>query len=248
MEQTKIYTALRGVRGRKPVNLAALEGLLVRFSQLVLEQRWIAEIDINPLLASPERLIALDARIVLHAPGVTPEQLPKAAIRPYPLRYVSNWTMKDGNVVTIRPIRPEDEPLMVKFHETLSDRSVYLRYFSSLSLSRRVAHERLLRICFGDYDREMVLVAEHTDAATGDRRIFGVGRMTKLHVGNEAEVAALVSDQYQKQGLGFELLRRIVDIARDEKLALASAEMLPTTMACKPSSGASDFGLSRMKI
>ena len=227
MEQTKIYTALRGVRGRKPVNLAALEGLLVRFSQLVLEQRWIAEIDINPLLASPERLIALDARIVLHAPGVTPEQLPKAAIRPYPLRYVSNWTMKDGNVVTIRPIRPEDEPLMVKFHETLSDRSVYLRYFSSLSLSRRVAHERLLRICFGDYDREMVLVAEHTDAATGDRRIFGVGRMTKLHVGNEAEVAALVSDQYQKQGLGFELLRRIVDIARDEKLALASAEMLP---------------------
>jgi len=60
--------------------------------------------------------------------------------------------MKDGSAVTIRPIRPEDEPLLVRFHETLSDRSVYLRYFCSLSLSRRVAHERLLRICFGDYD------------------------------------------------------------------------------------------------
>jgi acetyltransferase len=230
MEQTRIFTALKGVRGRKAVNLAALEGLLVRFSQFVLEQRWIAEIDINPLLASPDRLLALDARIVLHAPGVTLDQLPKPAIRPYPLQYVSNWTMKDGNEVTIRPIRPEDEPLLVKFHETLSDRSVYLRYFSSLSLSRRVAHERLLRICFGDYDREMVLVAEQTDAATGDRHILGVGRMNKLRVGNEAEVAALVSDQYQHLGLGHELLRRIIDIARDEKISHASAEMLPDNL------------------
>jgi len=138
--------------------------------------------------------------------------------------------MNDGNQVTIRPIRPEDEPLIAKFHETLSDRSVYLRYFCSLSLSRRVAHERLLRICFGDYDREMALVAEHTDPGTGERRIFGVGRMNKLHGKNEAEVAALVSDKYQKLGLGYELLRRIVQIARDEKLSLVSAEMLPDNM------------------
>src|SRR5208337_2409267 len=145
--------------------------------------------------------------------------------------YVSNWTMTDGTEVTIRPIRPEDEPLMVKFHETLSDRSVYLRYFCSLSLSRRVAHERLLRICFVDYDREMVLVAEHTDPATGERRIMGVGRMNKLHAKNEAEVAALVTDQYQKMGLGHELLRRIVQIARDEKVGAVSAEMLPDNLA-----------------
>ncbi|MGB8581009.1 MAG: GNAT family N-acetyltransferase [Candidatus Sulfotelmatobacter sp.] len=131
----------------------------------------------------------------------------------------------------IRPIRPEDEPLMVKFHETLSDRSVYLRYFCSLSLSRRVAHERLLRICFGDYDREMALVAELTDSATGEHRIMGVGRLSKLRSGNEAEVAVLVSDQYQKLGLGYELLRRIVEIARDEKLSQVSAEMLPDNLA-----------------
>ena len=231
MEQTKIFTALQGVRGRKPVNMAALESLLVRFSQLVLEQRFIAEIDINPLLASPERLLALDARIVLHAPGLTRDQLPKPAIRPYPLKYVWPWTMGDGTPVNIRPIRPEDEPLIAKFHETLSDHSVYLRYFCSLSLSRRVAHERLLRICFGDYDREMALVAEHTDSATGERRILGVGRMNKLHGKNEAEVAALVSDKYQKLGLGFELLRRVVQIARDEKLSQVSAEMLPDNLA-----------------
>ncbi|MGB8008952.1 MAG: bifunctional acetate--CoA ligase family protein/GNAT family N-acetyltransferase [Terriglobales bacterium] len=230
MEQTKIFSALKGVRGRKPVNMVALESLLVRFSQFVLEQRWIKEIDINPLLASPDRMIALDARIVLHGPEVTRDQLPKPAIRPYPLRYVSTWTMKSGNEITIRPIRAEDEPLMVKFHETLSDRSVYLRYFSSLSLSRRVAHERLFRICFVDYDREMVLVAEETDPGTGERRILGVGRMNKLRLKNEAEVAALVSDQYQHMGLGHELLRRIVDIAREEKVAHVSAEMLPDNL------------------
>jgi len=231
MEQTRIFTALKGVRGRQPVNLVALEQLLVRFSQLVLEQKWIAEIDINPLLASPERMLALDARIVLHGPAVTLDQLPKPAIRPYPLQYVSSWTMKDGNQVTIRPIRPEDEPLMVKFHETLSDRSVYLRYFASLSLSRRVAHERLLRICFGDYDREMALVAERTDPATGNRAIMAVGRMNKLHGKTEAEVAVLISDQYQNQGLGYELLRRVVEISRDEKLTRVSAEMMPDNLA-----------------
>ena len=231
MEQTLIFTALKGVRGRKPVNLAALENLLVRFSQLVLEQRWIAEIDINPLLASPERFLALDARVVLHGSGVTLDQLPKPAIRPYPSQYVAPWTMKDGNQVIIRPIRPEDELLMVKFHETLSDRSVYLRYFCSLSLSRRVAHERLLRICFGDYDREMVLVAERTDPGTGERRIIAVGRMNKLHAGNEAEVAVLVSDQYQKLGLGNELLCRVIHVARDEKLSRVSAEMLTDNVA-----------------
>ena len=231
MEQTRIFTALKGVRGRKPVNLAALEQLLVRFSQLVVEQPWISEIDINPLLASPERLLALDARVVLHGPAVTLDQLPKPAIRPYPLQYVWSWITKDGKPVTIRPIRAEDEPLMVKFHETLSDRTVYLRYFCSLSLSRRVAHERLLRICFGDYDREMVLVAERTDARTGERRILGVGRMNKFQTGNEAEVAVLVSDQYQGLGLGNQLLGRVLQIARDEKLSRVSAEMLTDNVA-----------------
>jgi acetyltransferase len=231
MEQTRIFTALKGVRGRKPVDISALEHLLVRFSQLVLEEPWIAEIDINPLLASSERLLALDVRIVLHGPSVTLDQLPKPAIRPYPSQYVGLWTMKDGNQITIRPIRPEDEPLMVKFHETLSDRTVYLRYFCSLSLSRRVEHERMLRICFGGYDREMLLVAERADLGTGEHSIIAVGRMNKLHAGSEAEVAVLVSDRYQNLGLGNELLRRVIQIAHDEKLSRVSAEMMTDNVA-----------------
>jgi len=115
---------------------------------------------------------------------------------------------------------------MVKFHQTLSDRSVYLRYFCSLSLSSRVAHERLSRICFVDYDREMALVADQKDQATGQHRIVGVGRLIKLHARNQAEVAVLVSDQCQRRGLGTQLLSRLVQVARDEKLNSISAEML----------------------
>jgi acetyltransferase len=225
MEQTKIFAALRGVRGRKPVNLAALEQLLVRFSQLVLEQPWIKEIDINPLLASPDGLLALDARVVLHEPDTPAERLPRAAIRPYPAQYIWEAKLKDGTPVTIRPIRPEDEPLMVQFHHTLSERSVYLRYFCSLSLSTRVGHERLVRICFASYDRGFALVAEHKNPKTSGREVLGVGRFSAMNRG-EAEAAVLVSDQWQAKGLGTELLARVIRVAREEKFRTLSAEIL----------------------
>ncbi len=226
MEQTHIYKALKGVRGRKPIDIAVLEQLLVRFSQLVVEQRWIKEIDINPLLASPERLIALDARVILHEPTVTEDKLPKLAIRPYPTQYVTPWTLKDGTFVTIRPIRPEDEPLMVQFHQTLSEQSVYYRYFHLIKLQSRVAHERLTRICFIDYDREMALVADYQEPETGMHKILAVGRLSKIHGVNEAEFAILVSDRYQGGGLGTQLLRQLLQVGRDEQLERISAEIL----------------------
>ena len=218
MEQTRIFKALTGVRGRRAVDLPALEELLVRFSHLVVEQPWIKEIDINPLLASHERLLALDARIVIHPPDLSEDQLPHPAVRPYPAQYTGDWTLKNGEHVVIRPIRPEDEPLMAQFHKTLSDRSVYLRYFNALKLSQRIAHDRLVRICFIDYDREMALVALRGDAPEA-QEIIAVGRLSRLHGVNEAEYAVLVGDQWQRQGLGTELLRRMLDIARREKIA-----------------------------
>src|ERR1035438_6452400 len=227
MEQTKIYKALKGVRGRKPVDLQALEVLLVRFSALVAEKRWIKEIDINPLLASPDGLIALDARVVVHGPEVTLDQVPKTAIRAYPTRYVAPWTMKDGNAVTIRPIRPEDEPALVRFHETLSERSVYLRYFHLINLEQRTTHERLTRICFIDYDREMALVAVRRNPQTGESDVLGVGRLMKIHGTQEAEIAVLSSDNWQGRGLGRELLSRLLLVAADDKLAKVVADILP---------------------
>jgi acetyltransferase len=227
MEQTRIYTALQGVRGREAVDVACLEQLMVRFSRLVVEQHWISEIDINPLLASPEQLIALDARVVVHEAGVREEDLPRLSIRPYPSQYATPWTMKDGTPVLIRPIRAEDEPLMVKFHKTLSERTVYLRYLHMMKLSQRVAHERLTRICFIDYDREMALVAEHKNESTGEPEILGVGRLRKLHGVSEAEFATLVTDEYQGRGLGSELGRRLLQVARDEKLDRIVGDVLP---------------------
>jgi acetyltransferase len=227
MERTKIFKALKGVRGRRPVDLTALEVLMVRFSALVAEQRWIKEIDINPLLASPDGLIALDARVVVHGPEVTRDQLPRTAIRAYPTRYVAPWTMKDGTGVTIRPIRPEDEPAMVRFHETLSERSVYLRYFHLLNLEQRVQHERLTRICFIDYDREMALVAERRNPESGESEILGVSRAMKIHGTTEAEVAVLISDHWQGRGLGKELLARLLIVGADEKLSKLTADILP---------------------
>jgi acetyltransferase len=167
------------------------------------------------------------------------EKLPTPAIRPYPVQYVWDWALKDGTPVTIRPIRPEDEPLMVKFHEGLSDRSVYLRYFGSLSLKTRIAHDRLVRICFGDYDRELALVVEHKGASGPE--IIGVGRMNRVRGGPEAEVAVLVTDQYQNRGLGEELLRRVVRVAKEEGVRAVSAEMMADNLAMQAITKAMGF-------
>ncbi len=117
---------------------------------------------------------------MVHDQSVPDDQLPRSAIRPYPTRYVSEWTMKDGEPVMIRPIRPEDEPMMIEFHKKLSERSVYLRYFQPLKLTQRTAHERLTRICFIDYDREMALVVERKKP-DGTPEIIAVGRLSKIH-------------------------------------------------------------------
>jgi acetyltransferase len=200
------------------VDLAALEQLIVRFSYLIAEQHWIKEIDINPLLASPDGLLALDARVVLQPADVTAP--PRPAIRPYPTQYVRPWKLSDGMEILIRPIRPEDEPMMARFHERLSERSVYLRYFHLLDLERRVSHDRLIRICFNDYDRDIALVAQR------DNSILAVGRLRKIDA-TDAELAVLITDEYQGRGLGTELSRRLLEIARAEDIERVIAEILP---------------------
>lgn len=217
MEQTRIYEALQGVRGRKAIDLAKLEQLLVNFSQLVVEQPQIREVDINPLLVSEDGMIALDARVVLHTDDDI-AQRPIPAITPYPTKYVQCWQSRKGDRVTIRPIRPEDEPLMVQFHQNLSEESVYLRYAHTVKLTKRIAHERLTRICFIDYDREMVLAADYKNPETCEHEILGVARLSKSHGMNEAEFALIVSDRYHHQGLGTELLRRILEIGKEQNL------------------------------
>jgi acetyltransferase len=222
MERTEIYKALRQL----PVDLANLEAVLVHCGELVVEQPWIREMEIH-LSASGKSLLARSVRVEVHGPQVRREQLPRPAIRPYPTQHVSSWVTKDGQAVTIRPIRAEDEPLMIKFHEGLSDRSVYLRYFQGMALDQRTTHDRLTRICFIDYDREIALVAERRDPHTEERRIIALGNLTKTHRGNDGEIAAITSDECQGRGLGSEMLRRLLQIARDENLERIIGTTLP---------------------
>ncbi|MCO5188957.1 MAG: bifunctional acetate--CoA ligase family protein/GNAT family N-acetyltransferase [Anaerolineae bacterium] len=244
MRRTRIYNALQGVRGREPVDLPALESLLVQFSYLIVEQRWIKEIEINPLLVSADRMIALDARIVLYASDVSEEALPHLAIRPYPVQYEQPWTTKQGLPVLIRPIRPEDEPLMRDFQTTLSEQSIYMRYFHAINLSQRMAHEYLVRVCHIDYDREMALVVVYDDPETGQQKIIAGGRLSKSAESNEAEFAMLISDNYQRQGLGTELLKRLVQIGCDEGVDHIVAYMLPTNTGMKRISERLGFSFS----
>ncbi|MEI9892537.1 MAG: bifunctional acetate--CoA ligase family protein/GNAT family N-acetyltransferase [Chthoniobacter sp.] len=224
MERTRIYGALGGVRGRQAVDMDALTQLLVSFSHLVAEQRGIAEIDINPLFASAERLLALDARVILHPRELAEQELPRLAIRPYPSEYVSHIQLKDGTHVVLRPIRPDDEDMLIAFHSTLSEQSVRWRYFDALPLAARIAHQRLVRICFADYDREIALVAEHGKGAA--RKVIAVGRLNRLHGRNAAELAVVVSDAWQRRGLGTHLLEALIQVGRTEKLGRIEGAVL----------------------
>lgn len=229
MERTRIFHALGGVRGRKPVDLEALASLLVSFSQLIAEQPRIAEIDINPLLASAEGLLALDARVILHPAKTAEQDLPRLAIRPYPAEYVSELRLSQGSHVTLRPIRPEDETLLIDFHSTLSEESVRLRYFGPLSLETRTAHQRLVRVCFSDYDRELALVAIHGKGES--RKVVAVGRLNRMPGTNDAEFAVLVSDAWQGRGLGTHLLEALVRMGRAEKMDRITGTILAGNLA-----------------
>jgi acetyltransferase len=244
MEQTRIFTALKSSRFPS-VDLPALEHVLVRFSQLVAEQRRIKEIDVNPLLVGGREIVALDARVILHDTNISESALPPLAIRPYPQHYSTSCTLKDGTPIVLRAIRPEDEPLMVEFHETLSDQSVYFRYFTALSLKQRTSHAQLARLCFIDYDREVAIVAVHEDRLTGNSRILGVGRLCKDHGRNDAEFAVVVSDRWQRRGLGSLLLQNLVRIGREEQLARLHGTILGENIGMRMLCERTGFSLHR---
>ncbi|MBL8023025.1 MAG: bifunctional acetate--CoA ligase family protein/GNAT family N-acetyltransferase [Elusimicrobia bacterium] len=224
MAKTKIWKALQGVRGQKVSDLAALERVMIRFSWLVLEQTAVKEIDINPLLVSPEGVIAMDARVALYTPEEEKTRV-RSAIRPYPSVYDKPAVTKDGTSVRFRPVRPEDEPLLVEYHAKVSDRSVVSRYMRSFELSERVAHERLRRVCFVDYDREMVIVAEQPGSNGKPACLWAVGRLSRSSSTLNAQWSMLVADPYQHRGVGTAFLKNMVDIARAEGVKTLWAEI-----------------------
>ena len=208
IERTKIAHALKGVRGQKPVPMDKLEELLVRFSYLLCDFREIQEIDINPLLASPEGVLALDARVLLAAPDSVCVPL---AIEPYPNQYTTAWKLKDGMPITVRAIRPEDEPQIVELHASHSEQTIRMRFFSMVKEHSR---DSLIRLCHIDYAREMALVAE-ARREDGTPYFLGVARYYMDPESREGEFAVVVNDRWQGQGLGQHLMRRLIEVARE---------------------------------
>ena len=191
---------------------------------MIVDNRRIKECDINPLLVSDEGMYALDARIVLHEPSLSKAELPKLAIRPYPIKYVRAGTLKDGTPIVLRPIRPEDERLIVEFHRQLSENSVRQRYFEFMSLDERVAHERLMRICFIDYDREWTTVAEISGSS--GKEIIGAGRLFRIPGTTYAHFTMIIVDQYHHRGLGTQILQHLIQIAEQEGITMINSRIL----------------------
>ncbi len=221
MERTKIYEALQGVRGQKGVNLEALETLLTCFSQLLVDFPEIQEVDLNPVLATPERVVALDARLLLCPPDQAAEHSPRLAIRPYPNQYIGPFRLRDGREAIIRPIRPEDEPLILALHASLSEQTIRMRFFSMV---KTLSRESLIRLCHLDYDREMALAAVMREDS--EPRLLGVSRYYLQPQTGTAEFALVVSDAYHGQGLGHHLMQRLIDIARERGVGRLVGQVL----------------------
>jgi acetyltransferase len=221
IERTRIYRALQGVRGQPPVDLAALETLLSRFSLLLCDCPDLQEVDMNPVLASPERVVAVDARVLLCPPNLPPDRRPRLAIHPYPNYLTAPHRLKDGTEVLVRAIRPEDEPLLIEFHAGHSAHTIRMRFFSMVkSLSR----DSLIRLCHLDYDRAIALVAVHRN---GDRsHICGVSRFFLDSEGHTAEFAIVVGDAWQGKGLGRHLMQRLIDVARHKGVKVLIGDVL----------------------
>jgi len=211
LESLKSWPLLKGYRGRPGANIDRLIEILMRFSYLVADYPEIKELDINPLLVTPEEVVALDARVVIDRDVVVHTVRPYAhlAIRPYPEEFVTHRKMRDGTPVVLRPIKPEDEPM---WHELLASCSTQSIWFRFSYLFKQTTHEMASRYCFIDYDREMGIVAEVEEE--GERKLIGVGRLVADAEHDAAEYAVIVVDRWHGHGLGGLLTDYCLEVAK----------------------------------
>ena len=211
LESLKCWPLLRGYRGRPGANIERLIEVLMRFSYLVADYPEIQEFDVNPLLVTSEDVVALDARLVVDRQAVLHpvRRYAHLAIRPYPEEFVTQRTLKDGTPVTLRPIKPEDEP---RWHELLAACSTSSLRFRFRYLFKQTTHEMAARYCFIDYDRELAIVAEVEEHQ--QQKLIGVARLVADMNHQTAEYAVLVADRWQGRSLGGLLTDYSLEIAR----------------------------------
>ena len=207
MESTRAYSLLKGYRNKPGANLALLEEMIIRLSQLLEDFPEIIELDMNPVIVNEGRPIAADARVILRPAEVSaPLHL---VISPYPTQYEYREVVKDGLAVFIRPIKPEDAPALLDLFHTLSPTSVYYRFFSPM---KSLSASMLARFTQIDYDREIALVALQEERPEG--KMLGVARVIGDPDGKKAEFAVMVGDPWQGKGVGAKLLEKCLQIAK----------------------------------
>ncbi|MFC5358515.1 GNAT family N-acetyltransferase [Azospirillum himalayense] len=221
MGRTRIWRQLQGYRSRAAVDLEAVALTLNKISQLIVDFPEIAELDVNPLLADAEGVLALDARIKVGVPALPGAK--RLAIRPYPKGLEDRITIKDGRQFLVRPILPEDEPLVHHMVANQTQEDLRLRFFAPL---KRLSHQAAARLTQMDYDREMGLVAVGPDPETGDTIMYGVVRITADPDNLRAEYAVMVRSDMKGQGLGYQLMNKILDYARSRGIKEVYGEVL----------------------
>lgn len=219
---TRADRFLKAFRNLPAADQYKLNDVLQRVSEIACELPEVQELDINPLLVDENEVIAVDARILAAPPKTSTARYGHMAIHPYPVELVSEWQLADGTDIVVRPIRPEDANLEQAFVQNLSPESRYFRFMQSLEKLSPIMLARFTQI---DYDREMALIAvikEHTAEA----KFVGVAR----YVGNpdhrSCEFALTVADELQRQGVGRELMKRLMEVARDRGIEVMEGEVL----------------------
>jgi acetyltransferase len=212
LRSLKSWPLLKGYRGRPGANIDRLIEILMRFSYLVADYPEIKELDVNPLVVTPEDVIALDARVIVDQDMVSRTVRPYShlAIRPYPEEFVAERQMKDGTPVVLRPIKPEDEPM---WHDLLASCSAESLRSRFSYLFKQTTHEMATRYCFNDYDREIGIVAEVEE--DDQRKLIGVGRLVADMNHETAEYAVIVVDRWHGHGLGSLLTGYSVEVAKN---------------------------------
>jgi acetyltransferase len=205
--RTRVSRLLAGFRDRPPAHAGAIHGTLIAVAQMLADWPQLAELDINPLWADEQGVLALDARVRLarEAPGGSA----RFAIRPYPAELVEDITWK-GRKLVVRPIRPEDEAQHLAFLERLDPEDVRMRVFYARTELPRSELARLTQI---DYEREMAFIATERDA-DGQQHTLGVVRAISDPDNSDAEFAIVVRSDLKGQGLGRLLMGRMIDYAR----------------------------------
>ncbi|HLE66083.1 MAG TPA: GNAT family N-acetyltransferase [Burkholderiales bacterium] len=226
IRSTRVSILLGKFRHLPPVNFKALEVLLLRVSEMVCELPWLAELDINPLIADETGVVAADARVVLHRGAPPRGAYGHMAIHPYPAKFVRTWELPDGRTVTLRPIRPEDAEIEQEFVKCLSAESRYFRFMDTL---RELTPKMLVRFTQIDYEREMAFIATIEE---GGREVeIGVVRYITNPDGQTCEYALVVTDAWHRRGLGRRLMELLIEVARARGLKAMVGHVLSNNQA-----------------